>query len=337
MQNENPLISIIVPVYNVISYLPQCIDSLLEQTYKNIEVILVDDGSTDGSECLCDQYAEKDNRVKVIHQKNQGLGPARNTGIRTAKGSWLGFVDSDDHPEKEMFAQLLQSALQANAQIAVCGYYEDYPDFSRSCPAKKIAPVLSAEETFCEAIAEDSFESFMWNKLFQKELWEKIRFPDSKQPYEDIAVFYRILNGVTTVAYISSALYHYRQRQESLTHGKQFNKNRMILFDYYRRLLEYSKNRNGSYEAAIRTAMLLNSLRFYVELMEHETPGSAEIKETLFAIIRQNRKWIFNRGIPIVKRVFLLLMLLRIPVYRPYQYARKIKLKGAQRAQNGRT
>lgn len=332
-QKENHLISIIVPVYNVMPYLAQCMDGVLGQTYKNIEVILVDDGSTDGSGLLCDQYAEKDGRVKVIHQNNQGLGPARNAGICAAKGRWIGFIDSDDYPEKEMFAELLRSALQGNAQIAVCGYYEEYPDFSRYCPAKIIAPVLSAEEAFCEAISEDSIESFMWNKLFQKEHWKRIRFPDSKAPYEDIAVFYQILDNVTTVAYVASPLYHYRQRQESLTHSKQFNKGRMVLFDYYQHLLQYYKNQNDSYEAAIRTAILLNSLRFYVELMEQKSPDRNELKKTLYNFVRQNRKWIFNHRVPMSKRPFLLLMLLGVPIHKPYQYARKIKLRGAQ---NGR-
>lgn len=119
--DSSPLISIIVPVYNVEPYVSKCLESILRQTYQNIEIIIIDDGSTDGGSDICDAYAHKDKRIKVIHQSNEGVSGARNVGLRIAKGEFIGFVDSDDWIEADMYEYLLQNIQQQDADIAICG------------------------------------------------------------------------------------------------------------------------------------------------------------------------------------------------------------------------
>ena len=127
MDNVNsPIISVIIPIYNVEEFLPKCIDSVLNQTLKNVEIILVDDGSTDNSSIICDEYALLDNRITVIHKKNEGLSASRNIGIDVAKGNYLAFVDSDDWIEESMFEIMYNTIVTNDADMVVCNYYEDY-------------------------------------------------------------------------------------------------------------------------------------------------------------------------------------------------------------------
>ena len=128
MTKNNPLISIIIPVYNTAKYLPRCLDSVLKQTYQNLEIIVVDDGSTDNSPKIIKEYATKDNRIKVIHQKNAGLSAARNTGITKATGKYISFVDSDDEISHNMIKKLFDVLQRNNTDISVCSFKEVYPD-----------------------------------------------------------------------------------------------------------------------------------------------------------------------------------------------------------------
>ena len=130
---SEPLISVIVPVYNVEKYIAACVDSILAQTYTNLEILLVDDGSTDSSGALCDEYARRDVRVRVIHQENGGLSDARNTGMQSAQGTYFAFVDSDDFIAGDYIAYLYGMIEKHHAQIAVCGYQKVYPGDENSC------------------------------------------------------------------------------------------------------------------------------------------------------------------------------------------------------------
>ena len=130
---ENNLISIIVPIYNSENYIKKCLDSILAQTYSNLEVILIDDGSTDNSYNICKDYQKKDNRIVLLQQKNAGVSRARNHGLEVAKGEYIGFVDSDDYIEPEMYEILLNSIIESNSKIAICNYYYENEDSKLYC------------------------------------------------------------------------------------------------------------------------------------------------------------------------------------------------------------
>lgn len=215
MANEK--VSIIVPVYNVEAYLIQCLDSIITQTYHNLEIILVDDGSPDNCGAICDAYAAKDSRIRVIHQKNGGLSAARNAGLDIATGEYIAFVDSDDWIAGNMVERLLDSAKTSCADLAVCDvaiYYEDTGVQPHECPMH--------DDCFSrEVLIRKMTEPQAWhyivvcNKLFHRHIFRKIRFPEGFI-HEDAAIAHHIASECTTVVTLKEELYFYRQNPKSI-------------------------------------------------------------------------------------------------------------------------
>ena len=217
---NSPLISIIVPVYQVEKYLEKCINSIINQTYKNLEIILVDDGSTDNCPAICDRFQVEDSRIKVIHQENGGLSHARNVGLEISTGDFIGFVDSDDWIEPNMY-ELLMSALQeTQADIAVCNRQYEFED-SESIPIN-VKPINRKLYTNKEALrmiikGGSIIRNAVWDKLFRKNIIQNIRFPKGKI-FEDSLWTPQIIGNAKSIICIDYPLYHYLQRSESLTH-----------------------------------------------------------------------------------------------------------------------
>ena len=220
---EEKKISIIIPIYNVEKYLPACVESILQQTYKNLEVILVDDGSPDRCPVICDELAQKDDRIRVIHQKNKGLSGARNTGIDNAQGDYLIFVDSDDTVEQTLVEELYTYAEKWNCAIVACGRNYIFEDGQIVC---EIAHDESKVYGFGEAMQEmNSFRLFdmsAWAKIYRKELFEDIRFPEGKLS-EDYYIMYKLFDKAQTIGYVAKPLYNYLQRQSSISRNKKIN------------------------------------------------------------------------------------------------------------------
>ena len=209
-----PLISIIVPVYNVEKYLDLCIDSILNQTYRNIEVILVDDGSTDRSTEMCDSWKKTDNRVTVIHQINQGLSAARNKGIDVAKGYYVAFVDSDDCILPNFCQALIDASISQNSDIVVCGFSLITDEGAKT---KSISYERKCFDTFSalSKLVSGHIHDYAWNKLYKRELWDDVRYPHGYL-FEDIGTTYKVFLKSKRVSCIPDALYEYRQRQGSI-------------------------------------------------------------------------------------------------------------------------
>jgi glycosyltransferase involved in cell wall biosynthesis len=206
----NDLISIIVPVYNMESYLDRCMSSILNQTYKNLEIILVDDGSTDSSPKMCDDYAIKDNRIKVVHKENGGLSDARNAGLKIATGNYIGYVDSDDWIELDMYERMYNACVENNAQLAVCRYFREYDDKTVDDGTPRIE-IFSRDEILRIYITDkDGYMVYnsVWSKLFKRELVEGVVFPKGRNS-EDIMYTTRALCKLDKAAYIDTCLYHY--------------------------------------------------------------------------------------------------------------------------------
>lgn len=202
-----PLVSVIVPVYKTEPYLAACLDSVLGQTVRDVEVVVVDDGSPDGCPALCDEYAAHDARVTVIHQPNGGRSAARNAGVAAATGRWIGFVDSDDWVEPDMYATLFDTAERHDAQIAVCGRVEEH-DGEQTPIAYGERDVLPSEQAIGELLRDVEVRSYLCDKLFRRELFEGIEFPLGRN-YEDVAVVYRLFGRAERIAFSTRALYHY--------------------------------------------------------------------------------------------------------------------------------
>lgn len=256
---QKDLVSIIVPVYNVEKYLRQCIDSIINQTYKNIEIILVDDGSTDNSGKICDEYAKKDKRIKVIHKKNGGLSDARNVGIEKATGETLSFVDSDDFVEEDMIETMFNELIKKNVKIVVHGYYIKKAE---KIAHKKIneEKVISDMEAIKLCFCDNNFGFYVWNKIYKKELFEKIRFPKGKNS-EDRYVVPRLIKNAKEVYYNSSPIYYYLQRDESIVHSKEKINFDALDADNY--LVKYIEENYKELEKLAQKSLINDSLIIY--------------------------------------------------------------------------
>lgn len=213
---EQAVISVIVPIYNVEPYLRKCLNGIVTQTYRELEIILVDDGSPDNCGAICDEYASRDSRIKVVHKSNGGVSSARNAGLDAATGEWIGWVDPDDWVEPDMFAYLLENAQKYQADIALCGHYELTQGKSIFC-GWETPCVLKREEAMAALLtANDPLQNFCWDKLWRRELWEGIRFP-GVTIFEDIRVVYRIFERVKQIVCLPEAKYYYVKREGSIS------------------------------------------------------------------------------------------------------------------------
>lgn len=222
---DEVLISVVVPVYNVEHYLKKCVDSICHQTYRNLEIILVDDGSTDCSGSLCDEFATSDSRIRVIHKSNGGLSDARNAGMELASGEWWMFVDSDDYIAPDTAETLLLAAVENHCEIAVCNMMRIYEDGKQEpfyCPVTE--PTIWAGEQRFETLRQPS----VCNKLFRADLFKELRFPKRKF-YEDTFVYHVLAHRANRIALTGLSGYYYLSRRESILGQSQFTDR---YFDY---------------------------------------------------------------------------------------------------------
>ena len=212
---EDPLISIIIPIYNVESYLSQCLESVIHQTYKNLEIILVDDESTDASLEISRKYASLDDRIHMIEIHHAGLSAARNAGLDYANGEFVMFIDSDDYVDERYCEKALSSAIDKNVDIVSFGYHT-FTDVNQgyNSHVTRNPRLISKEEGIYELITcEDVIFSYAWNKIFKKELFHSIRFPEGRT-FEDVAIMHLIFNESRTGIYVSDdVLYNYRRNR----------------------------------------------------------------------------------------------------------------------------
>ncbi len=218
-----PLVSVIIPVYNVLSYLREALDSVINQTYRNLEILIVDDGSTDGSGDVCDEYLS-DPRVVVIHQENKGLSGARNTGLDRMNGDYVAFLDSDDAFKSNMIEYMVKEILQTGADTVMCGYDECISDKKMyELEDKEKKPfhlqqrkMISASEALNALVSNTRGWTIVWNKLYSRTLWNNLRFPYNRL-FEDVHVTYRIFEKCHSILLLPEQLMYYRKRKGSIT------------------------------------------------------------------------------------------------------------------------
>lgn len=225
--SKKTLISVIVPIYNVKMYLKQCVDSILGQTYENVELILVDDGSTDGSGKICDEYAQKDNRIKVIHKRNEGAVKARKVGLQEATGNYILYVDGDDWLEPNMIERLYDILREQNVDVAMCGRFEDTGDTHRQVfqgiQEGRYDKLALLEKVYPYMIVNGAFFEWglfpgLWDKLFKRECLEKhlMSVNDILTMGDDAACVYPALLNANSIYVLQECLYHYRQSTSSM-------------------------------------------------------------------------------------------------------------------------
>lgn len=217
---QGPLVSIIIPVYKVEPYLRRCLDSIVDQTYTNLEIILVDDGSPDNCPQICDEYAIKDSRIVVIHKENGGLSDARNAGLDICRGEYVSFVDSDDYVHEKYIETLINMAVNENADIAIGEHKKIYGELQqlKTTTADKFSISSQIALNILFQRKNISF-IFSWGKLYKKNLFEEVKFPQGKF-HEDEFTSYIILSKCKKISYINSILYYYQQRKDSIMSSK---------------------------------------------------------------------------------------------------------------------
>ncbi len=208
-------ISVIVPIYKVEKYLLKCVESLINQTYKNLEIILVDDGSPDKCPQICDEYAQKDNRIKVIHKENGGLSDARNAGMKIATGEYISFIDSDDWVNTDMYQYMLKEALLHNADIVECNIYNAFEDKTEKYNTDHYAIYNNNYDIMKAYIKDYNIKTVVWNKLYKKSLIKDIPFEFGKYN-EDEFFTYQVLSRANFLIHIDNYYYYYRQRSGSI-------------------------------------------------------------------------------------------------------------------------
>lgn len=299
---KDALISVIIPIYKVEQYLQRCIDSVLMQSYENLEIILVDDGSPDGCGAICDKVAERDSRVRVIHKINGGLSDARNAGMQYATGEYFLFIDSDDYIDCDMIQYLYDCIMRSNADIALCGY--DLFDEN----GKHISAVFQVENGYMELTGVEAAKRMMffhepqmvvaWNKLTKRGLWENKCFPVGKQ-HEDDFTSYQLLYEASKVIVTNRPYYHYFQRSDSII-GVGFNLCSLHKIEAYLQAREYFKNKDRElYNRACNMVLIMN-MNCIREAKCSEYPEKERIikqlRESGRAFYLQNRKSI-RRGL----------------------------------------
>ena len=239
---NNPLISVIVPIYNVECYLKTCIDSIVNQTYSNLEIILVDDGSPDKSPEICDEYAKNDSRVKVIHQENGGLAHARNVGIAKSSGEYLTFIDSDDYVSNDYVESLYKGIAELGADISLASFYPFKDDeaclqTSELC-AYEIISKENAIRRYCFINVGCSMPFISaCNKIYRRSLFDGIEFPKGKL-YEDAFTTYKLIDRAKKIVFTTSKFYFYRLNSQSIL-GQSFREKHLEMVEAFRSGMDY--------------------------------------------------------------------------------------------------
>ena len=274
----NELISVIIPVYRVEAYLSACIESVLAQTYPNFEIILVDDGSPDSCPRLCDEFAARDSRIRVIHKENGGLSSARNAGIDAARGDILAFLDSDDLWTPVFLERLYAALTECDADFAVCLFRRFRGEPPQELPRAVPAEVLTRMEAFeCFFNLRNENMVVAPNKLYRRKLFETVRYPLG-QIHEDEAVIHELIGNAKTAAWVEEAHYLYRQAPDSITTAK-FSLKRLDETYAKEQRIAYFESR-GMQDLANRTKIVyLNNLMRLYRTVQAEVEDRAAAKD----------------------------------------------------------
>ena len=301
---EKELVTIIVPIYNVEKYLKECIESIINQTYKNLEIILVNDGSTDDSLKICMNYKKKDNRIVIINKTNGGLSDARNKGIDAANGKYICFVDSDDYISSAYVELLYNEARKNNTDIVLCGikYVNDEKKILSEYAYKKNF-VKSGKELLIDYYQENGVEVIVaWNKLYKRELFNTYRYNVGKI-HEDEFLTYKILYNLDKVSIISDKLYYYRKNDTSIV-NKKFNLKRLDLLEALENRMRFFKEKSENKLYILTVELYVWVLKdFYVKTKKY-IDHSKNIQNTIIKKYKKMKKlFLKSKEITKIKKI----------------------------------
>ena len=307
-------VSVIIPVYNVEEYLKQCLDSVINQTYKNLEIILVDDGSFDNSGKICDEYALKDNRIKVIHKENGGLSDARNVGIKEATGEYITFIDSDDYTELDMIEYLYNVLIKFGCDISVCTHKIIKNNKVKKSFNLKKDFKLSSYETVKRLLYNDGADTSAWAKLYKRDLFTGIEYPKGKL-FEDIATTYKLFIKSGEIAFGHLAKYNYKIRNTSIVR-KGFTKAKLDLLDNtdnaVKDILKFFPDLK---EAALRRRVYA---RFSTlnQVLNFDKENKNIVEEIIDFIKKYSSKILIDKNVPLRDKLAIILLNINYNLYK---------------------
>ena len=277
----NEKISVIIPIYNVEKYLPKCINSVLNQTYSNLEIILVNDGSTDSCKQICEEYKKLDNRIKIINKKNGGLSDARNYGIEASTGNYIAFLDSDDWIDKKLYMTLYKIIKRYDADISVCNFKKSYLNGDNKTHNSGKIKCYSNIEALNELYGKNSVQMIVaWNKLYKRSTIKELRFPVGRI-HEDEYLTPIIIYNANKLVYIDNQLIYYRQTPNSIMNSK-FNIKRLDYLYVLENRIEFFKENmlDQLYEKSIET-YILKIIDFYFKVKHSDIKNKKNINKIL--------------------------------------------------------
>lgn len=328
MKKED-VISIIIPVYNVEMFIHKCIDSVLQQTYKTLEIILVDDGSTDSCGMICDEYKAKDDRIKVIHKKNGGLSDARNVGLKNATGQYVCFIDSDDYVVSDYIEYLYKVLREHNADISCCNFEYTYEnettEQTKIVDEKEKTYKYDKIDAMKSLLYQKNIDNSMWGKLFKMELFKNIEFPYGKI-YEDFAVFYKLVLRSNTLVYSNLKKYLYLQREKSIL-GTPMGTKDLCMLEFADEMYKNVIKEYPSLENALNSR-ILNMDFYFLRRMDKEK-FYKEYQEIVKDIKQRRKKVIKDKEIKLKTRIAIYISYINVDSVRTlYNLARRINFLG---------
>ncbi len=323
----NKKVSIVVPIYNVEKYLDKCINSVVNQTYKNIEILLIDDGSTDNSGKIAEKWTKKDDRITVYHKANGGLSDARNYGIKKANGNYICFIDSDDWVENNYIERLLLKICENDCDISICNPIYDFEDSISKVKQKKNSKnnyIMNSEEAILQLNNFRYFDMSAWCKLYKIELFNNIKFPKGKY-CEDFYIMYKLFDKANKIIYFNEYLYHYIQRKGSITNSKNLRYD--FIYAAYQQMIfverKYPKLKN-----VVRSAYASSILTIYNKSIENKILLKPDIKEKFITEVKNNYKYVKeNSQIPLIKKFQIFLFSKNRTIYKIFFKLYKLVFK----------
>ncbi len=303
---KTPLISVVVPIYKVESYLHKCVDSILSQTYNNIEIFLVDDGSPDNCSKICDEYAQKDKRIIVIHKKNGGLSDARNTAIDVAKGEYITFIDSDDWINKNYIKILYENLIINKADISCCSFMKVYERNYIEEPSSisNITKIYTPEEAIEKVLYQKQLDNAAWGKLFNKKLFSFIRFKTGIL-YEDLDLFYKLYEKADKIVHTNAILYYYLQRSNSIL-GK-FDIRRIYVLTIVDEILQHMTKYHPNLVKAASDRKLSANFNILLLLLKNNIEEKDLVSQCWRNICKLRINSLFNKHVRLKNKIGILL------------------------------
>jgi glycosyltransferase involved in cell wall biosynthesis len=320
MIDINYLISVIIPILNTSNYLEKCIDSVINQSYKNLQIILINDGSSDRSEEICLQYLKKDSRISYYYQKNQGQSSARNKGIFLAKGSLIGFVDSDDWIDKDMFLKLLNNLLYFNADISSCNFYRYFKNnnYKLNFETNRCTNIFfNKDQAIKELLKNEKLTYSPVNKLYKKSLFNDLKFLENRI-YEDLTISYQLIHKTNRIIYTSAPLYHYRFNPSS-TLRKEFSVKKLDEYKAKKDMHSFYSTFYPKYKMTVYFELFFTSYRLYCQIKKHTHFDLVNYKYLLDFDKKVILKFVLYKKTSFLRKLVLILFLINAKII-PFVY-----------------